>query len=349
MNRTPEPSETQTQAAAWLVRLDAENSAATLAQWRQWLSEDARHRAAYLRLENSWHHADCLKNLQPLDGTVDASVLETFPGTCTFPQKRPPPLRPEVVYRTLAAALALISLVLAAWLCIAKPNRGVHRTELGGFERVMLPDGSTILLNTNSEIRVRFNSRRRAIALIRGEALFHVAPDARRPFDVEAGDTTVSAIGTSFAVRLQAPRRIEVLVAQGRVAIDPQAAPARPSTLAANEDATIDAGSPPHVERMDAEGMARKLAWTQGNLWFEQQTLAGAVAEFNHYNRRKLVLADPAIATLRIGGSFEATDPDAFVTALQHVFAIRAFPSPPDDPGGEVIRLLGPEPQFAPH
>jgi ferric-dicitrate binding protein FerR (iron transport regulator) len=144
LNRTPEPSETQGQAATWLVRLDAGSSAATLAQWRQWLSEDARHRTAYLRLESSWRHADCLKNLQPLDGTVNPGVLETFPGICTFPKKRPPASRAEVAYRTLAAALALITLMLAAWLCIAKSNRGVHRTELGWFERVVLPDGATI-------------------------------------------------------------------------------------------------------------------------------------------------------------------------------------------------------------
>jgi ferric-dicitrate binding protein FerR (iron transport regulator) len=141
LNRTADASETQGQAAAWLVRLDAENSAATLAQWRQWLSEDARHRAAYLRLESSWRHADCLKNLQPLDGTVNPSVLESFPGLRTFPDKRPPALHPEVVYRTLAAALALVTLILAVWLCIGKPSRGVHRTEPRGFERVVLPCG----------------------------------------------------------------------------------------------------------------------------------------------------------------------------------------------------------------
>lgn len=104
------------QAAAWLVRLDADDSAAALAQWRRWQSEDARHRAAFLRLQASWRHADCLKNLRPLDGTVNVRVLDTFPGVSPFREAWSPRLRREVLYLTLGAALALTTLLLAAWL-----------------------------------------------------------------------------------------------------------------------------------------------------------------------------------------------------------------------------------------
>jgi transmembrane sensor len=347
--RTPDAFDTQAQAAAWLIRLDTDNSAATLAQWRLWLTEDARHRAAYLRLEHSWHQADRLKKLQPLDGTVNASLLDTFPGMRTIGEAQASPVsRPEVESRAPATALALTTLILAALLVIVISGRGVHRTGLGGFERLVLPDGSTILLNTDSEIHVRLTGKRREIVLTRGEALFDVAHDERRPFEVAAGEATVRAVGTSFVVRLRARRQIEVLVVRGRVAINPESSTGALSTLTAGEDVTIDADRERrHVERIGAESITHRLAWTQGQLWFRQNTpLAEVVAEFNRYNRRQLVVSDPALAKLRIGGSFQATDPEAFVTALGQMFAIRAFPSPPDDSGREVIRLLGPEPQF---
>jgi transmembrane sensor len=86
------------------------------------------------------------------------------------------------------------------------------------------------------------------------------------------------------------------------------------------------------------------LAWTQGRLWFDRVTLAEAVLEFNRYNRRQLVIDDPAIESLHIGGAFDATDLDSFVAALQS-FGIRISLPGSDSsvPAGEAIHLLGPE------
>jgi ferric-dicitrate binding protein FerR (iron transport regulator) len=80
LNRTSDAFDTQAQAAAWLVRLEAGSSAATMELWQQWLSEDARHRAAYARVESSWRQSDCLRRLRPLDGKVNLNLLDTFPG-----------------------------------------------------------------------------------------------------------------------------------------------------------------------------------------------------------------------------------------------------------------------------
>jgi len=88
--------------------------------------------------------------------------------------------------------------------------------------------------------------------------------------------------------------------------------------------------------------MTRKLAWTQGRLWFDRVTLAEAIAEFNRYNRRQIVIEDPAIAGIRIGGALDATEVDSFVAALA-TFGIKAEPTRTnqDDPDTEVIRLTG--------
>lgn len=80
MDRTPRTNETEVAAAEWLIRLEGKASAATRAQWRHWLSQDARRHAVYVRLENGWRQTDCLKRLRPLDGTIDLNVLSQFPG-----------------------------------------------------------------------------------------------------------------------------------------------------------------------------------------------------------------------------------------------------------------------------
>jgi transmembrane sensor len=216
----------------------------------------------------------------------------------------------------------------------------MRRTELGGFSRTLLPDGSIALLNTNTEIQVHFNRSMRQVILTRGEALFTVAHAEGRPFEVAAGGTSVRAIGTSFVVRRVEPANVEILVFRGRVSVAPDSA-TPPLMLTAGDDTRIDGRGQIATARTDASEIDRRLAWTRGQIWLNETTLAAAIAEFNRYNSRKFVIADPALATLRVGGSFAATDPKAFVAALERVFGIRAL-SAQDTSGPQTIILIGP-------
>jgi transmembrane sensor len=339
LQRPPEAPETEKQAAAWLVRLEADVSAAILAQWRQWLREDTRHHAVYVRIEAGWRQTDCLKRLRPLDGTVDPDVLATFPGL-RLPASTRTAFRPKLAPLALAAVVAVATMVLATWWHAPKPDPGSHRTDVGGFERTTLPDGSTVLLNTNSEIDIRFSRQLREVVLTRGEALFTVAYAEGQPFAVVAGRTSVRALGTAFAVRLHPDARTEVIVTRGQVAVTPGSAAAR-LLLSAGDTATIDARGRPAMARVAASDIDHRLAWTRGQIWLNEATLATAVAEFNRYNSRKFVLADPSLATLRVGGSFAATDPTAFIEALKRVFGIRAL-SVQDSAGVAAIGLVAP-------
>jgi transmembrane sensor len=300
-------SEIENQAAEWLVRLESDASEAQRAQFESWLALDPRHRAAFLRLEKSWRRADRLKNLKPLDGEVNEHVLDTFPHAApeaageTVPATGPTTISSrKTAWFAAAAAVALIAIGPIMWFVGSNVGWETYRTELGGFQRVSLQDGSAASLNTNSEIRVRLGKERREVVLIRGEALFTVAHDPHRPFDVKAGDTVVRAVGTAFSVRLGEQKQVDVIVTEGRVAIDPpddsqnfklaQSLPMpRISTLAAGESVRVNSRKL-EVQKVDKENMDRKLAWTKGRLWFDRMTLAEEVAEFNRYNRRQMVI-----------------------------------------------------------
>jgi transmembrane sensor len=339
-SRTPETTATETQAAAWLIRLEGDTSPETLAQWREWLTEDTRHHAVYVRIESGWRQTECLKSLRPLDGLVDPDVLTTFPGLQTC---RPAPraaFRPSALRVIFAAAVIMATMVLATWSHVPKAEHVMRRTELGGFSRTVLPDGSIVLLNTNSAIQVHFNRSMRQVILTRGEALFTVAHAEGRPFEVAAGGTSVRAIGTSFVVRRLEPTNVEILVSRGRVSVAPNSA-TPPLMLTAGDDTKVDALGRIATARADASEIDRRLAWTRGQIWLNETTLADAIAEFNRYNSRKFVIADPALATLRVGGSFAATDPKAFVAALERVFGVRAL-SAQDTAGPQTIRLIRP-------
>ena len=131
LNRTPEAFDNEVQAAEWLVRLDADPSAATSSLWLQWLSKDARHHAAFARLEARWRQVDCLRSLRPLDGRVDVDLLDTFPGVRprSGPRRRLRRLSSlrapygELAVAAAASALAGL-LVLAGWLFLVTLDTG---------------------------------------------------------------------------------------------------------------------------------------------------------------------------------------------------------------------------------
>jgi transmembrane sensor len=171
---------------------------------------------------------------------------------------------------------------------------------------------------------------------VRGEALFEVAKNKERPFDVEAGSTTVRAVGTAFSVRLHEEgrtERVDVVVSEGRVAINPPST----ETFAAGSVAMVRKGRVA-ATIVDGADITGKLAWTTGRLMFQGEKLSDVVAEINRYNQRKLQVADSNIAELRIGGTFQATDPDGFARALSNTFGIKSqLVSKPF--GNDVIRL----------
>jgi transmembrane sensor len=314
-------------AADWLARLDRpEAPAAEHAEFEAWCRADPRHVAAYLRLLAVWNRLDALKAAETLYAP-EAEGRPDLPASAPVPS---PPRRRVFLALALAAGLAAIAAGLTWWRWSAPSGNAsgarVYTTALGGFDRVTLPDGSAVVLNTDSELRVRLRAAERDITLIRGEATFEVAPDKSRPFIVVAGSTAARAVGTVFNVQ-KTDGSVEVLVTKGVVAVGaPQDMVADGFALAivdAGQMATA-ASSRVKVVSLDQEEIARRLAWHDGMLLFNGQTLAVVAAEFNRYNERKLVIADPAVGRLRIGGYFRATDLESFVRVLQERFGIVA-------------------------
>jgi transmembrane sensor len=342
----------ESEAANWLIRLERDPTPEMRANFDAWLAADPRRHAAFIRLEKTWSRADILKRLRPLDGAVDEEVLDKF-GVPT-PIFDAPKKQRKTPILAAAAALLVVAVGGLAWIVVSRAGWQVYETEFGGFQRIALADGSTAMLNTDSRIRARMSSGRREIVLDKGEALFTVAHDTRRPFDVTAGNTLVRAVGTAFSVRLRDQQQVDVIVTEGRVAIDPPddslntklpqpVALPELSTLAAGETVSVKSHRM-RVQKIADEDVTRKLAWTKGRLSFDRVTLEEAVAEFNRYNRRQLIVDDPRIANLHIGGVFDATDLNSFVEALR-TFGIRTLSEPTSAASGvpEVIHLVAAE------
>lgn len=272
----------------------------------EWLEEDPAHKVAFWRLEHGWAMTGRLASLRPAQAP-SRSILAS------------PAWRPTAIAATLAAVA--IASVLAFGLTGVRTID--YRTEIGGHESVPLKDGSRIELNTDTRLRTAIDGYGRHVWLDKGEAYFEVAHDASRPFVVDAGARKVTVLGTRFSVRRDGDR-VTVAVVEGRVRIDPTGTSAGTGAKVVGAgDLVVAQGPSILVAPRSAQKVASELSWRRGMLTFDQATLAEAAAEFNRYNTKMLVIADPAAAKMRVGGAFEADNVQAFARLLHSAYGLQ--------------------------
>lgn len=300
------------QASEWLSRrqrgpLPPEE----LHAFETWLDASPYHAVAYARVEATWERA------QRLQAAPQAWTLQT-------PR---PPVRPW--WRpALAAALLLVTVGGGVWMLSRTQD---YHTAVGERRTVVLADGSRVELNTASKLRVDYSDRRRDVRLLSGEALFHVSKDPQRPFVVHAGDAAVRAVGTAFNLRLRGRGMVELTVTEGIVAVEGgadivrrnRAAGDAPRTIEAGQGALLGEGAVAKLS-LDGEALQRRTAWQRDLIELRGETLERAVAEFNRYRATPMVVGDPDIASMRVGGTFATDESGKFVAALQSGFAIQA-------------------------
>ena len=290
--------EVEDQACAWAVRIDAGPlDPSTTTRLNGWLAYDTRHPGALLRAQAA---------LSYLDRGRALSAVVPAPEPGMLLSRR----RMLLAGGALAAALA----GFGTYALLGQRGRQFS-TDVGELRRVPLPDGSVASINTQSTVEVAIQPTLRQISLARGEAWFQVAKDASRPFLVSAGRFRVRAVGTAFAVRLR-DRSADVLVTEGVVETWVVGLEGQRTRLSAGSQAYLSDTGPVKVADSGDEPIRRTLAWREGQIALEGETLEDAVAEFNRYNRRKLVIADASLAHEQLVGQFRTSEPEAFARAV---------------------------------
>jgi transmembrane sensor len=269
-----------------------------------WLCESTANAVAYWRMDEAWQR------------TYRLSVLSM--GKAQRRAAFAARIRPFLT--GAAAALILIGVFAAGATVLLAPVSHDYSTPVGGHKIITLADGTSIELNTNTAVRVTFGRHARKVVLEKGEAYFQVHHNPARPFVVRASGHRITDIGTKFLVR-KAMDRLEVAVSEGRVALSGRAG-AKPALLKAGDVAlaTTDTVS---VTHQSAQALARALGWRHGVVVFDDTTLADAAAEFNRYNAKKIVIADPAVAWLSLSGRFPTKDVEGFTDIAVHVFGLK--------------------------
>lgn len=301
---SPSPRQAR-QALHWVLRCNAGPlPPRQQRRLQRWLQADPCHRLAWEQQNHFWQSLDA----------AGPEVLAALPGLTAEPALRP--LRPQRRWPWLlgsaAAVLMAVAIAPHAWLLARSDVRS------GSAPRtVQWEDGSSAVLDAGTALAVEFSADQRRIQLLRGQAWFQVAHEAR-PFRVEAGGGEIRDIGTAFSVTLQGAT-VVTGVSQGEVEVGPGQVPVQ--RLHAGQQRAFAGGRwQQPLRRIDADAVA---PWRRGEVSIDQLPAAEAIAQLARYRAAPVWVLRGQGAQVAVSGLFHLQQPDPAIAAVAQQAGLR--------------------------
>jgi transmembrane sensor len=214
----------------------------------------------------------------------------------------------------VAAAAMVVLSVSIGWFMIGPEEniinapiaeRQVQRIETAvynGKQFIHLPDGSTVLLNEDSELSYAhtFGSESRQV-ILKGEAYFDVAHDPSRPFIVRTGNVTTTVLGTAFNVKAyEEESEVKITVTRGKVQV-------------VNESKTLGIITPDQQIAVNTSTnefvqtnlkAATETAWADRSLILDDINMAQAAALIEEKFKTRMIFAQEDLKECRITAAF---------------------------------------------
>ncbi|MBN2411488.1 FecR domain-containing protein [candidate division KSB1 bacterium] len=282
-------------------------------QIRSWLAESPRNNDLFIQFERVWSVAeppivtdipDVRGEWQKLERSLglrmdekcrNGSIRRTRPVFATGLNIR---FRPVMVF-------AVILIVLTAFMLwrtiIFNPQQTIN-TQNGRTKIIDLPDGSTIQLNTGSDIRYHKKFTKDRQVTLQGEAFFTVLP-AEKPFVVTTENSKTIVLGTRFNVRSR-NNRTRVTVQKGRVLFCVTDKPDSGMVLSAGQTGEIVVDNPP--DGPENNNLEYYLGWLDNRLMFHKTSLTEIVGELQRYYNVTITLENVNAESLTVTGVFDS-------------------------------------------
>jgi transmembrane sensor len=322
-------SEIDARAREWFVRLlDEDVGREELLAWARWLDADSLHRAAYERVEDAWRYMQMAEVVAPTGEDLAQDPYLGDVAVSRWRKARRPRLK--LILPIAASLAAVVALGLAGWLQLA-PNLASPKELTTARARHMeasLQDGSHVHLGAMTTLKVAFRPEKREVGLVKGEALFQVAHDRKRPFVVNTPLAAITAIGTAFNVDVET-HAVTLTVTEGVVSVAPDV----PSETGhegagARSPIRIRAGQRLKMER-DGAHLILALSdggagatWVDGRLEYRNTSLRSVIEDVNRYTTKPIVVSDEELRDLQYTGTVQLEEADNWLLGLPAAFPL---------------------------
>nr|WP_309761944.1 FecR domain-containing protein [Pseudomonas psychrotolerans] len=276
------------EAAGWLALLESGEAGARAQELLQeWRAADAEH-------ERAWQAALALQQR-----------FSSVPSRLAMASLQPANRGRRTALRQL---LGLAVVAPTGWWLTRELPLDAWTADLttatGERTRLTLADGSLLQLNTATAVDL--DETHRYLRLIRGEVSLQV-PDVKA-MTLDTGFGALRVRQAEVCVH-RYDEGCDVRVVSGRVDVQPSSGPRL--ELAKGQQVHLSALGVGTIEPF----AATLLSWRQGVLIVQDQPLGDFLQEVSRY-RRGLLRWDPAVANLRVTGSFQLADTDRLLALL---------------------------------
>jgi len=217
--------------------------------------------------------------------------------------------KPKGVLRALyfkTATIAAIGIALIGIVFLFNPEQN-HRTIIqstakGEQKKLLLPDGSQILLNANSSLSYSSDFKTNRNLILSGEAYFKVVKNPNRPFIVKSEQFETKVIGTSFTIKAYKNQSNEIKVLTGIVEVNSTENTSWKFILTKNQQLKFSKSMLPVQSFATNEDF---LAWTKNTLIFTNSTLGEAAETLENKFNVSIIFDSHDLRELRITGKFK--------------------------------------------
>ena len=326
----------------------------------EWLNADHKNRLLYFNLKRIWQE-DAVKEMDEdhLDHSWERLRLRM--GTTKKEVKTPVSKFRMLSNFTKIAVAASISILAGTTLFLSiqryqglQVQDRLHHISvpLGSRSNIVLPDGSSVWLNSGSELNYSsdFGARERAVSLT-GEAYFDVVRDHKSPFMVNTGELKIKVLGTRFNVKSYPEERIiETTLERGMVEINPLHVSSEIKTIilkpnqkltytraegsmsvaaipeekkeavAVPEIAVPKPGSFKVVSNINTDV---STSWKDGKLIFEGESLASLSPKLERFYNVKISFQDDSLKNYKYTGTLQEVTIEEVLRAIESTSSIR--------------------------
>lgn len=309
------------EACDWIAKLDRELSVKEEQELGQWLALSAQHTECFLEAASMMDKLDELSRLESL-----------FPEQTT--EKRTSAMWITAVAASFVLCMSVLLMTQTTPQVEDSHFTAAYQTTVGEKTTIHLPDGSTLILNTDTSVNIDYNNQLRMITLHNGELHVDVAHNRDIPLQVIVNDKVIQAVGTAFNVQF-VENSVELIVTDGVVQIGQQPENTKaPLPLKADMQLTegqqVEFPQQPSLKAqsllfndIDKHALTSTLSWQRGRLVFNGDKLHHVLDEISRYSGVTFNIENtPKLRNLQIAGVFQTDDVEQLLTVLRQSFKL---------------------------
>ncbi|MFT5251619.1 MAG: transmembrane sensor [Flavobacteriales bacterium] len=246
--------------------------------------------------------------------------FEDLINRCNKPQKLQ--LRKASIKKTLVFSVAFLLVFGIGSLFIRMPQSEYTNHRIAGKGQrlsIILPDSSTVILNSGSEVKYSNDFGKQRAIWLEGEAFFKVTKNTKFPFIVHTNDFDVKVLGTEFNINSTTINQT-ISLARGKVKVMLKESK-NEINLTPNEELVWNAKTKAVIKRNF--NVTNTLAWKDDILLLDDVKIEDAVPKINQFYGVKVVIRDSIIAKQHIKGAFKSQTIDEFITSLEFISGLK--------------------------